>query len=371
MAFTPSRLAVARARRGLTKRKLAEAARLSERIVAAYENPKAEAAPQPDTLERIARVLRFPVKFFERPEIDMIAPTGASFRAMSRMTAAQRGRALASGALAFELYEWLQEGFVLPEVDVPNLRPEKNPESAAQQLRIHWALGEGSVGNMIALLESKGIRVFSLAEEYAEVDAFSLWRDDQPFMFMNTFKSAEHSRFDAGHELAHLVLHRHGQPGREAEREADAFASAFLMPANSVKNRAPRLATLDRLVAAKHEWGVSLAALVYRMHTVGMLTDWYYERLFVEIGKRGFRTSEPEPLPREFSRVLETVFEELRKDGITRSDIAATLDWPIAELNALIFQIVVSGVPSGPTNRGMKPRTAGSGFPPGQLRLLG
>jgi hypothetical protein len=39
-------------------------------------------------------------------------------------------------------------------------------------------------------------------------------------------------RFDAAHELGHLVMHGHERPlpGPEAEREANQFASAFLMP---------------------------------------------------------------------------------------------------------------------------------------------
>src|SRR3546814_6566541 len=56
-------------------------------------------------------------------------------------------------------------------------------------------------------------------EDTKNVDAFSCWRNGQPFVFLNTFKSAERSRFDAAHELAHLVLHRHGGPqGREIGR---------------------------------------------------------------------------------------------------------------------------------------------------------
>lgn len=86
----------------------------------------------------------------------------------------------------------------------------------------------------------------------AEVDAFSMWRQSTPFVFLNTKKSAEHSRFDAAHELGHLVLHRHGSPqGREAEREANAFASAFLMPRASVLAYAPRMATIDHLIKLK------------------------------------------------------------------------------------------------------------------------
>ncbi len=90
-------------------------------------------------------------------------------------------------------------------------------------------------------------------------------------MFLNLQKTAEHGRFDAAHELGHLVLHRHGSPGgREAEREAHAFASAFLMPEASVIARAPRFATIDQLEKLKRIWGVSVAALNHRLHTIGM-----------------------------------------------------------------------------------------------------
>jgi len=55
--------------------------------------------------------------------------------------------------------------------------------------------------------------VCSLAEQCREVDAFSLWRHGSPFVFLNTQKTPEHSRFDVAHELGHLVLHRHGHGG--------------------------------------------------------------------------------------------------------------------------------------------------------------
>ena len=83
------------------------------------------------------------------------------------------------------------------------------------------------IKNMIHLLEARGVRVLSLSIDTAQLDAFSMWHADTPFVFLNTKKSCEHSRFDVGHELGHLVLHRHaGAKGQEVEREANAFASA-------------------------------------------------------------------------------------------------------------------------------------------------
>lgn len=70
--------------------------------------------------------------------------------------------------------------------------------------------------------------------------------DGRPFVFLNTQKSAERSRVDACHESGRLLLHWRGSlRGQEYEREADRFASALLMPAESAVSVAPRGADLD------------------------------------------------------------------------------------------------------------------------------
>lgn len=365
MDFNPTRLSLARRRRGLTKKRLAEATELGERTITAYE--RGERTPTEEPLRRLASTLGFLTSFFARPDIDPVPGRGASFRALSKMTAAQRDGALASGELALELNQWIEERFVLPTPDLPNLRPQPNPEAAAAALRSRWGLGDKPITNMVRLLESKGIRVFSLVEECREVDAFSFWRGMQPFVFLNTMKSAERSRFDAAHELGHLVLHHHGEPnGREAERDADRFAAAFLMPRSSIVAFAPRNASLKRLIDAKHHWGVSVSALVYRMHDVGMLSDWHYRSLFIEMQQLGFRKKEPEAGKREMSLVLEKVFSALREDGVSRTDLARTLGWPLSELQALVFQLVVTPIDGG------APSTASTSdtFTKRQLRLM-
>jgi hypothetical protein len=121
----------------------------------------------------------------------------------------------------------------MPSPDLPELRSE-DPGSAAASIRRHWGLGFRPIPNLIRLMESKGVRVFTLSEG-KNVDAFSFWRDGTPFIFLNTLKSAERSRFDAAHELGHLLMHSHGYPeGREVEKEADSFASHLLMPREDV-----------------------------------------------------------------------------------------------------------------------------------------
>ena len=150
----------------------------------------------------------FPETFFFGDDLEEPALDTASFRSLSKMTARQRDTALGSGAIALLLNQWIESRFSLPSPNLPDLGRDASPESASEAVRREWGLGELPVKNMVHLLEAHGVRVYSLAIDAAEVDAFSMWRQNRPFVFLNT-KSSEHARFDAAHELGHLVLHRH------------------------------------------------------------------------------------------------------------------------------------------------------------------
>jgi len=342
--FSPSRLRVARKRRGLNKTQLAEQIGVDLRSVSGYERGDYE--PSGDTLGRIVTALRFPAEFFAGPDLHEPTNRTASFRSMARMAASHREAALASGALAFLLNDWIDDRFTLPSPDLLDLR-EEDPETAAMMLRQHWMLGEKPIRNVVHLLESKGVRVYSMSEDTAEVDAFSLWREATPFVFLNTQKSAERSRFDAAHELGHLILHRHDEPrGREAEHEANRFASAFLMPRGSVLAHAPMIPSLEALIRLKHHWIVSVGALAYRLHALGLLSEWHYRGLCIEMSQRGYRSNEPEGGQREMSMIIPKIFAALREDGIAKDDVSTALHIEPDELDRLVFGLAVMGVHS-------------------------
>jgi Zn-dependent peptidase ImmA (M78 family) len=344
--FNPSRLTVARKRRGLTKIEFATRARIPLRSFKAYE--LGEYPPPGDVVARFVSVSGFPLKFFFGHTLDEPREETASFRSMARMKSYQRDMALSQGAIALHLNEWLEERFELPSVEVPDLQHEKSPEAAAEALRHHWGIGELPVSNVVHLLESKGIRIFSLAVDALEVDAFSMWKEGAPFIFLNTAKTAERSRYDAAHELGHLVMHRHGGPvGRESEEQANAFASAFLMPRSSILAHVPRFPNLATLGGLKKIWQVSVAALAYRLHTLGTLSDWQYRMLCIQISRNRFRTREPDPLPRETSLVLPKIFAALREDGFTRSNVADELCIPRSELEGLMFGLTMASIEGG------------------------
>ena len=216
MTLTPSRLALARKRRGMTLVRLATDVGISTRSLSAYENGGQQ--PTQNTLRALADALAIPVAFLQAQEIEEIPPDAASFRALSKMTASQRDTACSAGRIAILINDWIEERFRLPPADIPSL-PDLDPETAAEVVRARWGLGQSSVSNVIHLLESHGIRIFSLAAGCAEVDAFSLYWRGTPFAFLNIMKSGERGRFDGAHELGHLVLHTEApRPARPRRR---------------------------------------------------------------------------------------------------------------------------------------------------------
>lgn len=349
--FNSERLSIARRRRRQSSKGLAEQIGVTPVTLSRWEN--GATSPDEGALAKIAEALDFPAEFFVRDGSACPDVAGASFRSLTAMSAKERDAALAAGGLAYLLADWVGERFDLPTPNLLDLSADEDPEAAASAVREAWGLGIAPVTDMVRLLEAHGVRVFSLAENTKNVDAFSCWRDDTPFVFLNTFKSTEHSRFDAAHELGHLVMHKHGGPhaGREAEVEANRFASALLMPAVDVIGRIRRVTGLADLVVAKKRWGVSVAALAYRLHKLGIVSDWQYRGLCIDMNRVGYRTSEPEGLPPELSQVWRKVFTELWNEKVTRDDIARDLCLPTSELENLVFGLTGQ---SQPTSKGAR-----------------
>ena len=337
--FNRDRLDLARRRRGMTKRALAGAAGISIRSLAGYFRDERE--PDQATAVRFAEILRFPVDFFYGTTLDEVSQEGPSFRALSKMTARQRDKATAGGTLGIYLCDWIERRFRLPDPDIPQYE-YADPEIASMELRARWGLGVRPIRQIVPLLELHGVRVFSLAEDTLSVDAYSVWRGETPFIFLNTQKSAERSRMDAAHELGHLVLHSRGgtQRNRQAEREAQQFGSSFLMPRASVTAIASRGMSLEEIVRMKHHWIVSAAGLTYRLHELGLLTRYEYSQRFIEIGRLNYRTEEPEPARRERSQVLEKVFGRLKERGIPVSSVAEELSIHPDEVGKLLIGLV-------------------------------
>jgi Zn-dependent peptidase ImmA (M78 family) len=122
-----------------------------------------------------------------------------------------------------------------------------------------------------------------------------------------------------------MVLHRHLRqlPQREdslfklIESQANRFASAFLLPAHSFLSDVGAM-TLDRCLAIKSKWRVSVQAMLMRAGQIGMITEEQEKRLWINLGRRKWRNREPldDLLPPENPKFLARSFELLIKNNI-------------------------------------------------------
>ena len=337
--FNPARLVLARKRRKMTAVALAAEAGLTSVHLSRLEKGRSE--PMADTVEALAKALGYPEEFFFLPDVSGVLGDAVSFRSLKSASVREREAARAAGELGVDVAHWLDQNFALPEPDLPDLTFMSEPEAAARALRQEWGLGERPIASMVALLEAKGVRVFSLGEDTRAIDAFSFWQDGAPYVFLNRMKTAERDSQDAAHELGHLILHRGGHipRGRDAEREANEFGASFLMPQEDVRARMGRGPSIGRILRTKARWRVSAMALAHRCRQLDLLTDWTYRSVCIELSQQGFRSGEPGGVERDTSRVWGQVFSQLWKERRTRTHISHEIGLPEDELLRLTFDL--------------------------------
>lgn len=370
--LSTGRLRLARERSALFVKDLAARCAVSPQTVALWE--KGLQRPTEDALERLAKVTGFPVSFFFRDEPDSLNEEAVAFRARTRIGARDKRAALAAAVLAREFATWIDARFQLPDVRLSeDDLSKKAADFVADLVRVEWGLGHKPIPSMIQLLESRGVLVLSLAQDVRELDAFSFWSGARPIVLLNTMKTVERSRFDAAHELYHLLC-RHEKTTQREEDAANAFAGALLMPREDVCLHVRRgsVLGLEQLVQMKRRWGVSLPALVVRLRDLDLISEWQHRSHFIEMSKLGLRTAERNAIPeRERSVVLAKVFDHLeRVKGMRPADVAAELHLAPRQLQEFILGLGATLLPVGGGKTGSKPRPARSEKPT-HLKLVG
>ncbi|SKF15051.1 putative Zn peptidase [Mycobacteroides abscessus subsp. abscessus] len=328
------RIEIARTRRGLTKLELGQQLGVTARTITKYE---AEGAPA-SAATALASVLEFPEGYFTRCNAPLVEASGVSFRAARRATARQREAAAAAGVLGVEINDWVSARFMLPGLDLPDFHGD-SARAVAVLLRAMWGLGTKPLPNLVQLCESRGIRVYTLPPFADAVDAYSIWYEGVPYIFLARRKTPERIRFDLAHELGHLLLHRDVQAETTAhEREADVFASEFLIPSDSIVEYLRYNPNVAELLEVKYQFKVSAMALAYATHAAGRMSDWAYRQTCIELSQRGFRCAEPAGMSNyEMSRVFPQVLSGVQGAPVSARLIATELHVPVSEVHALTF----------------------------------
>jgi Zn-dependent peptidase ImmA (M78 family)/transcriptional regulator with XRE-family HTH domain len=298
----PERIAQLREFAGLSKTDLAKRLELSVAAVSQWEDGCKN--PTTTNLISIAQNLGVDVKLLMKPVPSVILTRrGATiFRAQSAAKTAQMNRrATRFAEMVSELFMLLEKWVDFPTVELPRVVPT-NIEKAAGDCRKMWGLGNLPISKLGELFESKGIRLCSVEFGDQRCDAYSCIIDGRPFTFLGTEKQDRaRARFDLAHELGHLLFHQHLSEdeilknSKEIEDQAHQFAGAFLMPKETFSKDVVDT-SVEGFKRLKPKWGVSIQAMVYRAHTLGLISEETFNRHFRNIAARGWRKAKAEPL---------------------------------------------------------------------------
>ncbi|MGB8542749.1 MAG: XRE family transcriptional regulator [Candidatus Acidiferrales bacterium] len=351
--FFGERLREAREARGLTATALSEMIGVTNANVSQYEHGKQ--TPSPEVMERLIQVLNCPRSFFlRRPQVTERAIV--FYRSMSAATKMARVRAEARFGWLKEIVRYFGAYLDFPRLNVPafpqpadaSVITSPQIEEMAVECRRFWSLEDNPISDLLLVLENNGIIVSRGELAVETIDSFSQWpTQETPYIFLNSDKaSAVRLRFDAAHELGHLLLHRGvdakafktTSTHRLMEDQCHRFALALLLPPDRFTGElfAP---TLNGFFSLKERWGVAIAAMIKRCEQLGILDQEQARRTWINLSRRGWRKWEPldDTIIPESPRVLPRSVQLLIESGIkTKEQMLGELNFSASDLEGLL-----------------------------------
>ena len=231
----------------------------------------------------------------------------------------------------------------MPEDRIPDIDPREHNadiEKIAAMTRRAMDVGPGPIKNLIALIEACGALVIDRDLEVDAVDALCRWVPELPkLFFVNGARPADRIRFSLAHELGHTILHF----GRDldqkvAEDQANAFAAAFLMPAQEIRRDLRRPLSLADLATLKRKWRVAMQAIARRAWAIGFIDDTRYRSICIQISRRGWRKAEPVVVEGESPRGFGSLLQAHLDAGFSQQDLARLLFVTETEVGAMLAE---------------------------------
>lgn len=308
--FQGQRLSQLRMVHNLTLAELGEQVGRSSSTVSAWE--KGSQLPEVESFDRLCRVFGVSRMWFLRP-----VPTAGHerqrpyfFRSQAAAHKQARERSQLYLAWLQEISDFFQDAMEWPAVNVPmldaddcRLISDEEIEEIARECRETWKLGTAPIPNVIQVMENAGIICTRATLGHVKMDGVSHMSvlDGRPYVLVAEDKAnAIRNRFDAAHELGHVVLHSRIPASQYRKKElydlleaqAHRFASAFLMPPESFAQEVV-WPTLDNLLSLKSRWKVSVAAMIVRCRDLSLLSEQLELRLWKGRSARKWTKGEP------------------------------------------------------------------------------
>lgn len=235
---------------------------------------------------------------------------------------------------------------------VPNLptsRPmdefdQYNVDKIAGETRDWLGVEDAPLGNVMALLEDKGLKMFRIPLP-KEVSGFSAYNDQiGGAIFINRNHGTDRQYFTTLHELAHLIFHRRDyqkpMPTKAKdprEKIANRFAGALMLPRHIVENElrgfSGKWLPEPLLGDIKKRYWVSMRAILVRAEQCGVIPTRLMFQQLKALDNRYGKENEPEkynlPDAEEPRRLYRLAFHALFQEKISASRAAEILDMPL------------------------------------------
>lgn len=321
--FYGERLRSARMYRGLTLTELAKRSEISKQSLSLYENDNS--TPDYRKVRIFASELNFPYDYFFQKDSYIAKTETTYFRSLASSTKKNRTAQSIKLEYVAKMYEILLEFIAFPEMNLPSIdfvgyddifecegaEALQELEEIATQVREYWEIGSGPIKDLQYLLEKNGIIVTGFNTNEDKIDAFSqrtiVAGNNIYFIAIALGNKPEcRIRFDMAHELGHILLHPWSEDleaitkdeFKARERQANMFASTLLLPKDSFgKDIASYPTDLKYYQFLKNKWKVSIQAMIYRTHQLGIISDNQYQYLMRQVSKKGWRLKEPDDVP--------------------------------------------------------------------------
>lgn len=341
--FLGEKLREAREARGYSGAALADKVGVKRATISNYENGKR--SPTEEIFDAICRELKFPHEFFidDSPN-DFDADSPTFYRSMAATTKKARSQAEIKLKWLLRFLSTLEVFVEFPSVNLPEILLPHDPENLsssqiediAQQVRKYWGLGDGPISNFVWLLENNGVIVVRMSLEADELDAFSIWVNGRPFVILNSNKdSAARSRFNAAHELGHLILHKRlpnavvktPEYFKLIESQAHRFAASILFPHKAFAKEVVRV-NLELFRVLKRRWKLSVKMMIIRAMELDFLNERSYQSFWRNYTRKGWHQVEPfeDEIPVEAPKIIFNAVEAVLREGVwTREEMLAAL----------------------------------------------
>lgn len=311
-----------RMKAGFSLREVGEKLGLSHMAIQKYE--QGSVLPDTSTLIKLAALLMVPVErlLLQRPKVLLDS------QAFRKRNVKPSLISRLNDDISHYIANYLQAESYIDDRDIMKaqsscklfkLGKDGDCEKIASSVRNLLGFGENGIDNLVQSLEDRGILVL-LLQKYEKIDGVSGFYNGIPIIVLSEIESGDRMRFTTAHELGHLYIDIEDvQDEKEAERQMDCFASAFLMPGRLVEayfgSKRDKV-SLKEIRDFKERCKVSMQAIIRRLYDLSIITESMKTYLLQQMYKNGMATNEPGEVSPEEPKLMRRIVSQLVTEGV-------------------------------------------------------